>query len=152
MHNDGKSNLRISYKDFFNTKSYIISFAEQMKLLDAFIKEYFTETSSKKIFSIEIPLVFAADINGEITNEYKQRRGRVRLEKLVLRSRMSAALDSIFAQYGLHVEKVYIEKWYLTDKQIVKEEHIEVSNYDALPPELCFGYADFMLAADNKQK
>ena len=41
MHNDGKSNLRISYKDFFNTKSYIISFAEQMKLLDAFIKEYF---------------------------------------------------------------------------------------------------------------
>lgn len=152
MHNDGKSNLRISYKDFFNTKSYIISFAEQMKLLDAFIKEYFTETSSKKIFSIEIPLVFAADINGEITNEYKQRRGRVRLEKLVLRSRMSAALDSIFAQYGLHVEKVYIEKWYLTDKQIVKEEHIEVSDYDALPRELCFGYADFVLAADDKQK
>ena len=50
MHNDGKSNLRISYKDFFNTKSYIISFAEQMKLLDAFIKEYFTETSSKRFF------------------------------------------------------------------------------------------------------
>lgn len=150
-HESGKINILINYRDpSLQTKSYIPPFEEQIKMLSGFLKKHLNEESVKDIKSITIPLLFAGDINGEITAKYYYFREQVLLDSIVFKSKMNEEIDSVFSHYGLYVGNVYIEKFCLTNKSIIKEYNIQVVDYASMPQNLVDGYARFMLEKRNK--
>lgn len=147
--NNGNVSLRTNYRRFAipNATDQKVNFGEQIRIVNSFMKKYFKQEKIRRVKSINIPLLFAADINGEVTNKFcSGKGGRGRLEEIVQKSKMGQALDSIFFPYGLCVKKVCIEKFYLTGKSIVKEQNIPASDYAKLPDKLVYGYAGFILA------
>ena len=148
-HNNGNISLRTNYRKCAesNATDKKVNFDEQIRIVNSFMKKKFREDKIMRIKSINIPLLFAADINGEVTNKFScGKEGRGRLEEIVQESKIGQALDSIFFPFGLYVKKVCIEKFYLTSKTIVKEQNIPVSDYAKLPNNLVYGYAGFILA------
>lgn len=146
-HNNGHVSLITNYRkyDISNTTDKKVNFDEQVSIINSFIKK--TQRKIMRVKSINIPLLFAADINGEVANKFcNGKGGRGKLEEIVQKSKMGQALDSIFSPYGLYVKKVCIEKFYLTDKAIVKEQNIPVSDYTKLPNNLVYESAGFILA------
>lgn len=147
-HNNGHVSLITNYRkyDISNTTDKKVNFDEQISIINSFILKKHKE-KIMRVKSINIPLLFAADINGEVAKKFcNGKGGRGKLEEIVQKSKMGQALDSIFSPYGLYVKKVCIEKFYLTDKAIVKEQNIPVSDYTKLPNNLVYGSAGFILA------
>lgn len=149
-HEDGQFNIFINYRDpSLQNKSYIPSFKEQIKLYRSFIEKHLDEEAVKNIKSITIPLLFAGDINGEISAKYQYFREHVPLDSIVFKSKMKEKIDSVFSPYGLHVGRVYIEKFCLTNKSIIKKYDIHVLDYASMPQNLVDGYACFTFEKRN---
>lgn len=141
---DSNSVLKLNYgiPNSQNTR-VMIPFPEQIKLLEVFLKGLSKNDSVKKIKSVVLPLLLGGDIDAEITNEYYKTRGRVSLDSIVYRSKMRHILDSTFSPYHIYIEKVFIGKFALIDKSIIKKYNIPVPNDVILPPKLIDGYVSF---------
>lgn len=91
-------------------------------------------------------LLFAGDIDGELTKKYNDLNGRQSIEPIIYDSRMRTMLDSVLQTYHLCVKDVFVEKYGLVDKSVFKEHAIPLRNYDAMPQKVLQGYVYFNLS------
>lgn len=143
---DGQSVLNVNYGNLYGLHtSKMVSFAELTKLIDLFVKQYYTCKSIKKLDSIVLPLLLCGDFNANITYEYNKKDGKVAIDTIIYRDKVRSLLDSVFMPYSLCIESVFVEKYSFVDKSLVKRNNIPVSNYDLLPSKLIDGYTAFKI-------
>lgn len=123
----------------------IKTYEEQMKLLDMFLKKS-SYRKIKSLRNISMSLLFAGDIDGELTKKYNDLNGRQSIEPIIYDSRMRTMLDSVLQTYHLCVKDVFVEKYGLVDKSVLKEHAIPLRNYDAMPQKVLQGYVYFNLS------